>query len=93
MRATALRVAMVATLGIGAGAAAQAFAAPGASDYCSSYSDFGVSHGGCVSYFESGGRSAAADASWCKQFQQNEPAVFYYFFKNVGDCVSTIHNY
>lgn len=72
--------------------ATPAFADPDISQLCSQNADFGFSHGACVSFFQSNGRSSAIFVSFCKEAQQQEPAVFNAAFKNVGDCVSLLNS-
>jgi hypothetical protein len=77
---------MVGSLGL---TATPAFADTNASQICSKYNNFGVSHGECVSSFE----SSRSTVEFCKSFQEQNPYHFDLYFKNLGECVSTINQY
>jgi len=64
---------------------------PNISQLCRQNDDFGFSHGACVSLIQSNEHSGAIFPSLCKNLQQQEPDAFNALFKNVGDCVSSLH--
>lgn len=72
--------------------ATPALADPDISQLCSQNADFGFSHGACVSFIQSNGRSSAIVVSLCKELQQQEPAAFNAAFKNLGGCVSLLNS-
>jgi hypothetical protein len=75
--------ASAAALALGLIGASGASADPNFSEFCSANSDFGQSHGACVSFFTSEGRSGALAESLCKEFGDG-------FFANHGQCVSSM---
>jgi hypothetical protein len=79
-------------------ALAPAGAAPGfnASQYCSSLTppDAGFSHGDCVSIVTKIVNKTGSDdaAAFCQDFKLEDPTDFDTFYKNLGDCVSSLHH-
>jgi hypothetical protein len=58
----------------------------GMSQFCTAHDDFGLTHGQCVSLFESSDNSSAGIVTECKVL-----LVPLGFFRSVGDCVSTLN--
>ena len=72
-------------------AVSPASAIPGASDYCTTNSDFGLSHGDCVSLIQNLFNEGNSDAvGVCKLYEKFYPGIFYSVFKNLGQCVSSL---
>jgi len=70
-----------------------AAAVPGASQYCTANGDFGLSHGDCVSLIENlYNKGNAEEVGVCKLFKEFYPGIFDYYFKNLGDCVSSLRH-
>lgn len=67
------------------GTAGIASAAPDVSQVCSANGDFGTSHGGCVSYFETGNLTAAI-ANICQDPNVQQIVGT----DNHGQCVKTL---
>jgi len=60
-------------------------ASANASQVCTQNSNFGLSHGACVSYNTAGVVPAADAVSWCK-LNNN------FFHPNLGQCVKSLQN-
>jgi hypothetical protein len=78
--------ASAATLAFGLIGATGASADANFSEFCSAFSDFGFSHGACVSNFASEGRAGATAESVCAKFGDG-------FFANHGQCVSSFREH
>lgn len=70
---------------------ASASADPNTDQLCSQNSDFGLGHTTCVNLVENNGHSTTIFVFLCKELQQQAPAAFNARFKNLGDCVSSVH--
>jgi hypothetical protein len=79
----------VAAMGVAAPAAS---ASESPSEFCSSYYDFGFTHGACTSFLL-GTPSSAGISSFCKRFESYAPELFHEFFANQGGCVSALNYY
>lgn len=72
------------------GAAPASAAGFNASQFCKDFSDFGVTHGECTSYFAGGNSLPVTN---CKFIQDNFPVIFDANWKNLGQCVSETRKY
>ncbi len=71
--------------GLGVVGVGSASAAPGVSEFCTTYGDFGTTHGACVSYFETENLTAFV-ADLCKDpFWQSWTGT-----TNTGQCIKVL---